>query len=329
MLKRKEGHLMLKALCFALITCASITVRAQPLEEVVYLMPAPPTLPSFIPWALAQQRGYYAKEGLKVTYHVARGGVDVSVQVGAGNGAIGGGLGDTTIITRAQGIPVKTVAVLGGGAFIHLIVHEGQGVLSPKDLKGKTLTVFAYQDTSFYSLLGMLASAGLTKNDVDVQAVGPTGVWQLFAAGKSQGFAGTVNWALDARNAGAKVRIIRGDRYFPAMAQTIVASDALIQKRPEFIQKLVRATLKGLDDVMKEGDAVVPDYVAAVPAMKGKEAFLSEVIALYNEYTYNGQRVLGAMDPERLGRLQSFYVSQGIVPKESPVEQLYTNQFVQ
>src|SRR2546425_12816546 len=105
---------------------ASPPVRAQSLEEVNYLMPAPATLPSFIPWALAQQRGYYAKEGLKVSYHVARGGVDVSVQVGAGNGAIGGGLGDTTIITRAQGIPVETVAVLGGGAFMHLIVDQGQ-----------------------------------------------------------------------------------------------------------------------------------------------------------------------------------------------------------
>src|SRR5206468_10450789 len=119
---------VLKAAGLAWVACAWVPAWTQPLEEVVYLMPAPPLLPSFIPWALAQQRGYYAKEGLKVSYHVARGGVDVSVQVGAGNGAIGGGLGDTTIITRAQGIPVKTVAVLGGGAFMHLIVHEGQGV---------------------------------------------------------------------------------------------------------------------------------------------------------------------------------------------------------
>ena len=36
-------------------------LKAQPLEEVNYLMPAPAMLPSFIPWTLAQQRGYYAK----------------------------------------------------------------------------------------------------------------------------------------------------------------------------------------------------------------------------------------------------------------------------
>jgi NitT/TauT family transport system substrate-binding protein len=302
---------------------------AQNLEEVNYLMPAPPTLPSFIPWVLAQQRGYYAKEGLKVTYQVAKGGVDVSVQVGAGNAPVGGGIGETTIITRAQGIPSKVVAVLGGGAFTQLVVHDGQGISGPKDLKGKTVTVLSYQDTSYYSLLGMLASVGLTKHDLDIQAAGPSGIWQLFAAGKAQAMASTVNWALDARNAGAKIRIYRSDLYFPSMAQAIIASDAMIQKRPELIRKLVRATLKGMDDIMKEGAGVVSDYMAAVPSMKGKEGFVAEVISLYNQYVYKGQQVIGAMDAEHLARVQKFYVSQDIVAKESPLNELYTNQFVQ
>lgn len=320
-----------KVASFAMIACAysSIPASAQNLEEVNYLMPAPATLPSFIPWILAQQRGYYAKEGLKVTFQVAKGGVDVSVQVGAGNAPIGGGIGETTIITRAQGIPSKVVAVLGGGAFTQLVVHDGLGISGPKDLKGKTVTVLAYQDTSYYSLLGMLASVGLTKHDLDVQAAGPSGIWQLFAAGKAQAMASTVNWALDARNAGAKIRIYRSDTYFPSMAQAIIASDSMIQRRPELIQKLVRATLKGMDDIMKQGDAVVPDYMAAVPSMKGKEAFVAEVVSLYNDYVYKGQKVIGAMDPDRLARVQKFYVSQDIVAKESSLNQLYTNQFVQ
>jgi NitT/TauT family transport system substrate-binding protein len=316
---------------FILIACmhSYMPASAQNLEEVNYLMPAPPTLPSFIPWVLAQQRGYYAREGLKVTYQVGRGGVWVSSQVGAGNAPVGGGIGETTIITRAQGIPSKVVAVLGGGAFTQLVVHDGQGISGPKDLKGKTVTVLSYQDTSYYSLLGMLASVGLTQHDLDIQAAGPSGIWQLFAAGKAQAMASTVNWALDARNAGAKIHIYRSDLYFPSMAQAIIASDAMIQERPELIRKLVRATLKGMDDIMKEGKGVVPDYMAAVPSMQGKEAFVAEVISLYNEYVYKGQKVIGAMDPDRLARVQKFYVSQDIVAKETPLDQLYTNQFVQ
>ena len=34
------------------------------------------------------------------------------------------------------------------------------------------------------------------------------------------------------------------------------------------------------------------------------------------------------MDEARLGELQKFYVSNGVVPKEAPLKDLYTNQFV-
>ncbi len=316
-------------LAVVLTACLAAPVQAQQkLEEVNYLLPAPAFLPAFIPWVLAQQRGYYAKEGLKVSFVVAKGGVDVAKQVGAGNAPIGGGIGDTPIIVRAQGIPVKAVALLGGGSLTNLVVHEGQGVSGPADLKGKTVTVLAYQDTTFFSLLGMLASANLTKADVDIQAAGPTGIWQQFAAGKAAAFAGPVDWALNAAGAGAKVKILRGDTYFPSMAQAILASDEMIQKNPALIGKLVRATLRGLDDIMKQGKGVVPDYIAGAPNFKGKEAFVGDVVALYTDYTYKGQKVLGEMDPKRLEAVQAFYVKEGIVPKATPVEELYTNQFV-
>ena len=317
------------AVAAALVAFTLPANAQQKLEDVNYLLPAPSFLPAFIPWVLAQQRGYYAQEGLKVTFQVGKGGVDVAKQVGAGNAAIGGGIGDTPIIARAQDIPVKAVALLGGGSLTNLVVHDGQGITGPKDLKGKTVTVLAYQDTTFFSLLGMLASANLTKGDVDVQAAGPTGIWQQFAAGKAAAFAGPVDWALNARDAGARIKIYRGDSYFPSMAQAILASDEMIQKRPDLVRKLVKATLRGLDDVIKQGKGVVPDYIAGAPNFKGKEKFIEDVVEYYIEFTYKGMKTLGAMDPERLARVQKFYVSQGIVAKEVPLNELYTNQFVQ
>ena len=103
----------------------------------------------------------------------------------------------------------------------------------------------------------------------------------------------------------------------------------MIQKRPDLIRKLVKATLRGLDDVLKQGKGVVPDYIAGAPNFKGKEAFVEEVVALYTEYTYKGQRVLGQMDAQRLKQVQDFYVREGIVPKASALEDLYTNQFIE
>ena len=132
------------------LTCASLLaaallasagVKAQPLQEITYLLPAPATLPAFGPWMLAQAKGYYKAEGLDVKFVSARGGVDVAKQVGAGNAVIGGAIGDTPIIARAQGIPVKAVAVLGAGSLMQLVSHKDERIESPRELKGKTVTV--------------------------------------------------------------------------------------------------------------------------------------------------------------------------------------------
>jgi NitT/TauT family transport system substrate-binding protein len=324
-----KRRLLKSVAALAAAAAVAAPVHAQQLEEVTYLLPAPAFLPAFGPWMLAQARGYYAKEGLKVNFVAAKGGVDVAKQVGAGNAPIGGAIGDTPIIARANGVPVKAVAVLGGRSLTQLAVHEDSGINGPKDLKGRTVTTMAYQDTTFYALLGMLASQGLSKNDVDAQAAGPAGVWQLFAARKADAMAAVPDWIASAREAGAKMKLFSSDEYFKSMSQAILASDEMISKRPDLIGKLVRATLKGMQDIMRDPKGAARDYVNAMPQHKGKEAYIEEVFGLYNTYVYPGQKQLGAMDPDRLAAVQKFYVKEGIVAKEAPLGDLYTNQFVQ
>ncbi len=297
-------------------------------EDVTYLLPAPAFLPAFGPWMLAQARGYYKAEGLTVKFQTARGGVDVAKQVGAGNAVIGGGIGDTPVIVRPNGIPVKAVAVLGGRSLMQLVTRADRNINSIADLKGKTITALSLQDTTFYALLGMLASAGLTRNDVNAQGAGPVGVWKLFLAGKADAMAGVPDWIGIAMGAKVEMKIYPADEHFKSMAQAIIASDSVIKSNPALIQKLVRATLKGMKDIMTDPDGAAKDYVAHVPKNAGKEAAMAGVFKLYNKYVYPGQATLGAMDEARLAGLQDFYVKQGIVKKALPVTDLYTNQFV-
>jgi NitT/TauT family transport system substrate-binding protein len=316
------------ACVLAAAVLAPLGAQAQALQEVTYLLPAPATLPAFGPWMLAQAKGYYKAEGLDVKFVAARGGVDVAKQVGAGNAVIGGAIGDTPIIARAQGIPVKAVAVLGAGSLMQLVSHKEERIESPRELKGKTVTVLAYTDTTYYALLGMLSKVGLTKNDVNIQAAGPAGVWQQFAAKKAVAMAGVPDWTVMVMDAGAQVDILPADVYFNSMAQAILASDETIQKNPQLIQKLVRATLKGMRDIMANPKEAAAVYVKHVPAHQGKEASMQKTFEMFNQYVYAKQKVPGTMDEARLAELQKFYVSNGVVPKEVPVKELYTNQFV-
>jgi NitT/TauT family transport system substrate-binding protein len=91
----------------------------------------------------------------------------------------------------------------------------------------------------------------------------------------------------------------------------------------------VRATLRGLKVVMDDPAAASVEYVKAIPQHKGKEKAMEHTFRLYNKYVYPGQKVLGAMDSERLEALQKFYVEQGILRRALPLSDLYTNQFIE
>ena len=304
------------------------SASAQQLEKVIYLFPAPPILPAFGPIRLAQGKGYFKDAGLDVEFQVGRGGVDVAKQVGAGNAPLGGIVADGPIMVRGNGVPVKIVAVFGGKGFMQLVVREDSGIEKPSDLKGKTITTMSYQDTTFYALLGLMASAGLTQNDVNVQQVGPVGVWQFVAEGKSQGMAGVPDWIPPIMATGVKVRVIPTEEFFPHMAQAIAVSDQVIKEKPQMVQKFVTAALRGMKDIMDNPDKAADEFVQFVPEWKGKEAGVKFAFQMYAKSVYPGQTKLGEMNADRLSKLQDFYLEKGFIQKKTPVNELYTNEFI-
>src|SRR2546421_4797507 len=244
---------------------------SQTSEKVTYLFPAPPGLPAFGPIQLAKGKGYFTQAGLDVTFAVARGGVDVAKQVGAGNAPLGGIVGDGPIVVRQNGVPIKIVAMFGGKGFMQLVVREDSGIEKPADLKGKTISVMSYQDTTFYALLGLLASAGLTQDDLNIQSAGPSGVWEFVATGKSAGMAGVPDWIPPVQAAGVKVNVIPSDQFFPHMAQGIGVSDQVLKEKPELVGRFVHAALRGMKDIMDDPGKAADDFVTFVPEWKGKE----------------------------------------------------------
>jgi NitT/TauT family transport system substrate-binding protein len=297
-------------------------------EKLTYLLPAPPSLPAFAPWMLAKHLGYYKEAGYDVDFVVARGGVDVAKQIGVGNAPIGGAIGDTPIIVRGNGVPVKAVGLMGGGALTVVVGRKDRGVEKLEDLRGKKISVLAFQDTTYYALLGALASKNITKNDVNAQAVGPAAVASLVIAGTVDACACTPDWEVDVTQGLKDTVSLPTKDYFQSMSQAILASDKMIAERPEMVRGIVKATLRGMKFVMDDPIKAAMVYVEASPSFKGKEELMKKILANYTERTYKGQSTLGAMDAQRLANLQKFYKQQGFIEAELPIEQLYSNDFI-
>lgn len=312
----------------AMLSVTGLAAQAQ--EKVTYLFPAPDFLPAFAPFQLAKAKGYFTEAGLEVEFQVGKGGADVAAQVAVGNADLGGGIGDTPIIVRANGLEVRGVALLGGRGLTQLYWRKDSGATGPADLKGKKIGVLAYQDTTYYNLLGALASQGLTKDDVDAQAIGAAGMIQLMISGDVQAISGVPEWGGAIRAAGVELGTVPVDELFPAMAQAIIASDKIIAERPEVVKGFVKAVLRAIDDIEADPTQAAKDYVAAVPQHAGKEGMIEGVMREYVALVYpaaEGQK-RGAFDPERIKKVQDFYIANALVQTAVPVEDLFTNDFV-
>jgi NitT/TauT family transport system substrate-binding protein len=310
-------------------TLALGAASAQAQTKMTYLFPAPDFLPAFSPFKIAQAKGYYKAEGLDPTFQVGKGGADVAKQVGAGNADMGGGIGDTAIIVRANGVPVRGVALLGARTLTQITARKDANIKSFKDLQGKKIGVLAFQDTTFYNLLGAMRSAGLKRDDADVQAVGAAGVVQLMISGSLNAISGVPEWTAAIEAAGVAVDVYEIEPVFPAMAQAILASDKTITEKPQMVRGFVRATLKALGEVIANPEQAAKDYVAAVPQHAGKEKLMEGIMRRYGKLVYGPAGAnLGRFDEKRLAAVQKFYVDNQIVQTAVPIKDTYTNDMI-
>ena len=299
-------------------------------QALTYLFPAPSFLPAFVPHQIAQKRGYFRGAGLNVTFQTGRGGADSAKQVAVGNADLGGGVGETTMIVRANGLPVRAVALLGGKPIFQIAARQAAKIGAVKDLRGKKIGVIGYQDTGYYALLAVLASNGLKRSDVQIEAVGPAGMTQLIIAGSLDAIMATPDWADTIEAAGVPLTYFPIDAIFPAMAQAVFSSDQFIARNPDATRAFVGALLHALRDCMEDPVAAARDFVAAVPQQAGKEAEITRILRRYDTDVYptTPAKDLGRFDPERLRTVQKFYIDSAIIQKAVPIEDLYTNAFV-
>jgi NitT/TauT family transport system substrate-binding protein len=308
----------------------AVSGAAQAQTALTYLFPAPDFLPAFAPFQLALGKGYYAEEGLEVTFRVGQGGADVATQVAVGNADMGGGMGDTSMIVRANGLEIRGVALLGGRGLTHIAWRNDSGVTGIEDLRGRPVGVISFQDTAYYNLLAVLADHGLNRGDLDIQALGSGGLIQNMIAGSVVAMSGVPEWIVAIQDAGVELTVVPAREYFPAQAQAIIASDRIIAENPEAVQGFVRATLRAIADIVADPAVAAQEYVGFVDRHAENVGQIERIMRFYVDSVYQPMEGLprGAFDEALLQQIQDFYVANEIVATAVPIADVYTNQFV-
>ena len=345
------------ALLLAVVGCDNVTATPAPSGVVPSPSPTSPVsseltkvtialgyIPDvqFAPFYLAVEKGYYKDEGLDVTL---QNGIvtDLVQQLGGGTGGINFAVvsGDEVIPARLQGVPVKYVMTWYRQYPVAAASIEGKGptLKSPVDLKGHKVGVPGPFGSTYVGLLALLKAGGLSQTDIQMESIGFTQVASLSAGQVEVAMVYAANEPVQLASKGVKVSTLRVSDYAQLASNGLATNDKTLSENPALVAKVVRATLRGIQDTIanpseafKASLKYVPDAGGANEALQMQ--ILQETIKLMqpnpNDPTAKAPPPYpGWTDEGVWNATQDLLFEAKLITKKGDVKEMFTNQFVQ
>lgn len=334
-MRQKVVTLLLGCLIFTAATVIGLSSGVQPaagaLEVVTFMLPTPP-IPEYAALFVGIEKGFFRDEGFDVKIQSARSGQAVIAQVVSGNADFANTTGPNVISAFSQGI-TEFVSVYQGWRkfYFNLVARAGEGINTPRDLKGKVIGAFNIGGVSYLTAQAILDSAGFTWDDVTVKVVG----FAMPQALKARSVDAVTAWedmVIAMEHLGEKVKVFRGSDYLRAPADTIVVGRKMIEKSPEKILRFLRAYDKALRYAIENPDFTFEATAKFVPEFT-KDLVLSKKrldFTLTQSYQdlWTKTHGFGLHDREEWVQGQEFLYKYGGIKKKSDVSQMFTNDFV-
>ncbi|HVO69405.1 MAG TPA: ABC transporter substrate-binding protein, partial [Aggregatilineaceae bacterium] len=272
----------------------------------------------------ADQNGYYAQEGLAVSFLEGGPAVDVIAPVVDSRAQFGVASCDGLIRARANGKTARAIAVIYRRSPIVFMALASSGILRPQDFAGKTIEVGRDGRGILDAVTGRV---GMRPDQYTVAQESPD-LTPLFTGKVQIRTVSMTNEVLSAESTGFKVNLIFPDDYgVHFCTDAIFISDATLTTQPDLVRRFLRATLKGwayaVENPARVGDLIAQYNPNANVAHENAAMFASLPLILTD-----GQPI-GWMQPDLWTGMERTLRRQGVLTTPLDVSQVYTLQFVQ
>lgn len=232
---------VLCAAAMVVSACAPAAAPAPPLTPVTVQL-AWTHQAQFAGLYAADQNGYFAEEGIAVSFLAGGSQVDILTPVVEGAAQFGVASGDELILARAAGMPLQAVATIYRRSPVVFISLAEKGITQPQDFVG--LTIRAPSNT-LPSLRSMMAQIGVADDQYEIVEL-PSDL-ALFESGEVPVWGVFFNaFVVTVQQAGHAINMVFPDDYgVHFYADTLFTTDALIAEDPDLVLRFVRAALKG------------------------------------------------------------------------------------
>jgi NitT/TauT family transport system substrate-binding protein len=286
----------------------------------------------------AQEKGLYRKANIDVQF--IHKDLDIVPRVLKGEADIGMHSGQDLIKHIAKGEKIKAFAALYQLNPNCIISGQNTNIASVKDLKGKTLAIFAPQDYEVYSIF--LQNSGLTNKDVkfkDVTTFKETEIIQLFKNGTiDASLAWEFNWTLTFSLLNYPVRVFPSyENGFFFYGTVYFAPTEYIENNSELLKKFSSATFQGWREVYKNPEYwakhIVDEWYPSAKYINGSKTLTqrqqSLELKLRKRYFFDGvgENGVGQMSAYNWKRSLEIAKKFNLIPQNSKItaDDLYTN----
>lgn len=271
----------------------------------------------------ADQKGYYAAEGVTAVF--LQGGPEVdkfaSVLDGAAQFGVAGA--DELIVARSEGKPVRAIATIYRRSPVAFVALADSGITRLDQFVGKTIRVTANVAPSLHAMMGRVGiSSGQYRevtlpNDLKLFASGQPPVWGVYITA----------FAVEVQQAGYNLNVIYPSDYgVHFYADALFATDDFIAAKPDVVRRFLRSTLKGWTYAVENAAATGPLVAKYQPAadVDLETAKMVASIPLIN----TGEDHVGWMRPEVWASMEKTLREQGVLARPVDAKEVYTTQFV-
>lgn len=321
-----------------LILCAGLISAQAGGAELVEVRVGTNNVVSDAPFFIANKKGYFAEQGIKVSFVSFDAGSKMIAPLGAGQlDAAAGAMSAGLFNAAARGINIKVVADKGSAPpmydYMPILVRkaliDSGSVRSFKDLKGLKIAEAGKGGSPGSKLNEALKSVGLSYKDVQHEYLGYPQHVAALMNGAIDASVTTEPSATQAVDKGVAVRFPSDKLYPSQQVAVLLYGGDFIKNKPQVAKKFMVAYLKGArfyNDALKDGKFAGrnADEVIAILAQDSNV----KDPALYRRMTPNGIDPDGKMNLVSLKKDFQFYKDQGYLEGAVTVEQVVDSSFV-
>ncbi|GAC1319402.1 MAG: ABC transporter substrate-binding protein [Chloroflexota bacterium] len=313
-------------------TASSADVGAPALTKVQVALGFVPSVQS-APFYLAQDRGYYAAQGLELELRYGTVANLLSL-VSTGEVTFAASGGDLLMPQRQQGVAVTYIMTFWNRNPIGALGLAGRNtppLRTPADLKGKTIGVSAPHGSTHFGLEALLGTAGLHDADITLVAIGTTEVEALLQGRIDAAMTFLPNEAAQMKSLGQPVETVAVADHVKYIPPGFVTGDTTIRQHPDLVQKFVNATLHGLRDALVNPTAAFDSSLTRMPELSVENRPLQRDVltATLEYYGPPARSTLGASDPDAWAATQEVLRAAGTLSETREPRTYYDNSFIE